>query len=34
MPRAVEGPSTGITFEAYYVEKVLLPSLGHGLRRW
>jgi transposase len=26
---AVEGPTTGITFEAY-VEKVLLPSLGHG----
>ena len=29
VPRAVEGPSTGIAFEAY-VEKVLLPSLGHG----
>ena len=26
----MEGASTRIVFEAYYVEKVLVPSLRHG----
>ena len=30
---AVEGATTGIVFEAY-LEKVLVPSLGHGQLWW